>query len=140
MMSDKKRITIETTVDAPAEKIWACWTSPEHIMQWNSASEEWHTPTATVDLRVGGKFSSRMETKDGSEGFDFGGTYTKVIKNAHIDYTIDDGRSVSIVFSENDGHTHITEIFEAENENPMEMQKQGWQAILDNFKRYTESL
>lgn len=139
-MSDKKRITIETTVDAPAEKIWACWTSPEHIMQWNSASEEWHTPTATVDLRVGGKFSSRMETKDGSEGFDFGGTYTKVIKNAHIDYTIDDGRSVSIVFSENDGHTHITEIFEAENENPMEMQKQGWQAILDNFKRYTESL
>ncbi len=108
-------------------------------MQWNSASDDWHTPSATVDLREGGTFTSRMEAKDGSMGFEFGGTYTKIVNQQRIEYTMDDGRTVSAVFEEHNGHTHVTETFDPETENSREMQQQGWQTILDNFKNYAES-
>ncbi len=139
-MSDKQIITVETTVAVPAKLAWECWTSPEHIMRWNNASDDWHTPKATVDLREGGSFTSRMEAKDGSAGFDFRGTYTKILMFKHIDFTLDDKRNVSISFDDQNGQTHIKESFETEHENSIEMQKQGWQAILDNYKQYTESL
>jgi uncharacterized protein YndB with AHSA1/START domain len=132
-------ITVETTVAAPVEKVWQFWSEPGHIIQWCSASPEWHTPTATNDLRHGGKFSSRMEAKDGSMGFDFWGTYTDVTPNKHIAYEMGDGRKADITFESNGNSTKITEWFEAESENPIEMQKGGWQAILDNFKTYTET-
>jgi uncharacterized protein YndB with AHSA1/START domain len=138
-MTNTSPITIETTVDAPIETVWNCWTEPEHIMKWNSASDDWHTPSATNDLREGGSFTSRMEAKDGSMGFDFGGTYTKVIDHKEIAYTMGDGRTVSIAFDGHDGHTHITETFDPESENSAEMQKAGWQSILDNFKQYAEA-
>jgi uncharacterized protein YndB with AHSA1/START domain len=108
-------------------------------MQWNNASDDWHTPSATSDLKEGGKFTSRMEAKDGSFGFDFGGTFTKVVPQKNLEYVIGDGRKVSVKFEEQDGKILITETFEAEGQNPIEMQQQGWQAILDNFKKYTES-
>lgn len=137
-MSKKTRITVETTVQTSADTIWNYWTKPEHIMQWNSASDDWHTPRATVDLKEGGTFSIRMEAKDGSAGFDFNGTFTKVIPQKQIEYTMEDGRTVSIQFEDCNGSTHIKETFEAEEENPTEMQRQGWQAILDHFKTYAE--
>lgn len=133
-MSEK--ITVTTTIDAPVEKVWACWTEPKHIMEWNSASDDWYTPRAENDLRVGGAFSSRMEARDGSFGFDFGGTYTKVEPMKAISYTMGDGREVDILFEEGESGVTITETFDAENENPIEMQKNGWQAIMDNFKKY----
>ncbi len=111
----------------------------EHIIHWNNASDDWHTPKAENDLREGGTFTSRMEAKDGSMGFDFGGTYTKVVLNKTIEYAMSDGRKVSIVFDSRGGHTHITETFDPESENSREMQQQGWQAIIDNFKKYAES-
>lgn len=132
-------ITVENTVNAPVEKAWAYYTSPEHIMQWNSASDDWHTPSAENDLRAGGKFSSRMEAKDGSMGFDFWGIYDEVKPNKYIAYTMGDGRKAHITFSELDNKTHISVSFEAETENSLELQKGGWQAILDNFKKYTEA-
>lgn len=132
-------ITVETTVNAPIEKVWNYWSAPEHIMQWNSASEDWHTPKAENDLRTGGSFSSRMEAKDGSFGFDFGGIYDEVIDHQLIAYTMGDGRGVRITFTDNGDSTHISETFDPEDENPREMQRAGWQAIMDNFKRYTES-
>jgi len=135
---NKTLITIETTVNAPVDKVWECWNKPEHITQWCSASDEWHTPRAENDLRVGGKFNSRMEAKDGSMGFDFGGVYDDVKTNEKIAYTMGDGRKCEITFSAKDNTTKIVESFEAENENPVEMQKGGWQSILDNFKKYTE--
>ncbi len=108
-------------------------------MQWNNASDDWHTPKATNDLRVGGAFASRMEAKDGSVGFDFGGTYTKVMPHALIAYVMDDDRAVSVIFEQRGKATQITETFEAEKTNSAEMQRQGWQAILDNFKKYAET-
>lgn len=132
-------ITVETTVQVPADKAWLYWTEPEHITKWNTASDDWHTPSATNDLREGGSFTSRMEAKDGSIGFDFGGTYTKVTPHEHIAYTMDDGRNVTVTFTEQNGETHIVETFDPEQENSIEMQQQGWQAILDNFKTYAES-
>jgi len=111
----------------------------EHITKWNSASEDWHTPRATNDLRTGGKFTSRMEAKDGSVGFDFGGTYSEVKPNQRIAYTMDDGRKVSITFSGDNKSTKVVESFEAESVNSTELQRGGWQSILDNFKKYTES-
>lgn len=137
--SNKTRITVEATVNAPAEKVWEFWTKPEHITQWNSASPDWHTPRSENDVRVGGKFSARMEAKDGSFGFDFGGTYDEVVPNQRLAYTIGDGRKVEVDFKGNGDNTLVTETFEAEGTNPVEMQRGGWQAILDNFKRYTES-
>ena len=132
-------ITVENTVNAAVEKAWKCWTSPEHIIHWNNASDDWHTPVAENDLRNGGKFFSRMEAKDGSMGFDFEGVYDEVITNELIAYTLGDGRKVKITFSREGGQTKIVETFETENENSIELQRGGWQAILDNFKKYTEA-
>lgn len=139
-MEDKQPITIETTINAPIEKVWACWTKPEHITKWNNASDDWHSPQAENDLRVGGKFITRMEAKDGSAGFDFGGTYDEVKEYELIAYTMDDNRKVKITFSQhNDEEVKVVETFDPESENSMEMQRNGWQAILNNFKKYVET-
>ena len=132
-------ITVFGTVNAPVEKVWIFWTSPQHITQWNKASPDWHTPHATNDLRVGGKFLSRMEARDGSAGFDFNGIYTEVKRLALISYTIEGGRKVKILFNSLENTTTLTEVFEAENIHSIELQRTGWQSILDNFKKYTES-
>ena len=131
--------TIETIVNAPIEKVWCCWTEPEHIKKWNNASEDWHTPKAENNLQVGGKFLLRMEAKDGSMGFDFFGFYTDVQINKHIAYTLEDDRKVEIFFIEEGNQTKVVETFETENINSTELQSAGWQAILDNFKKYTEA-
>lgn len=133
-------ITIETVVNAPIEKVWEAWTKPEHITQWSFASDDWHTPWAKNDLRAGGSFSSRMEAKDGSMGFEFGGVYDTVTTNEHIAYTMEDGRKVKIDFTADGNSTKVVQIFDAESENSVEMQQAGWQAILDNFKKYAEQL
>jgi uncharacterized protein YndB with AHSA1/START domain len=137
---DKKRshLTVETLIEAPLDKVWECFTNPEDVKQWNSASPDWHTPTAQNDLRKGGSFSYRMEAKDGSFGFDFGGVYDDVVQKELIEYTMGDGRTVKVVFKEEDGQTEVIETFEAEDQNSLEMQQAGWQAILDNFKNYVE--
>jgi uncharacterized protein YndB with AHSA1/START domain len=132
-------ITIENTVHAPIEKVWQYWTMPKHITQWNNASNDWHTPHSENDVIVGGKFLSRMEAKDGSMGFDFSGVYNEVTVNELIAYTMDDGRKAKIVFSALGSKTKVVETFEAETENSIEMQRDGWQAILDNFKKYAEA-
>lgn len=134
----KQQITVETTVQADVDKVWEYWNAPEHIIQWCSATPEWHTPRATNDLRTGGNFSSRMEAKDGSMGFDFGGVYDDVKTNSLIAYTMGDGRKVMIIFNSDGNTTTLTETFEAEDQNPVEMQRAGWQSILNNFKDYTE--
>ena len=134
----KTNIILETTVNAPIEKVWECWTVPEHIGQWNNASDDWHTPSASSDLRNGGHFSYRMEAKDGSFGFDFGGVYDEVKTNELISYTLGDGRKVKVIFTGTGDTTKVTEAFEAETENPVELQRGGWQAILNNFKNYVE--
>jgi uncharacterized protein YndB with AHSA1/START domain len=133
-------ITVETTVHAPITTVWDSWNNPDHITQWAFASPDWHTPWAKNDLRVGGSFSSRMEAKDGSFGFEFGGVYDAVTTNELIAYTMADGRKVMVEFSAEGDVTKVVERFDAENENPVDMQQMGWQAILDNFKKYTESL
>ncbi|MFI5160439.1 MAG: SRPBCC family protein [Sphingobacteriales bacterium] len=133
-------ITIEAIVNAPAEKAWEVYTNPKHVTHWNHASDDWHSPSAQNDLRPGGIFSYRMEAKDGSFGFDFGGTYDEVKPNELLSYTIGDGRTVKNVFTDQGGATKVTVAFEAENQNPVELQRGGWQAILDNFKLYAESL
>lgn len=138
-MTSAQKITVQTTIQAPMEKIWEYWTNPEHVMQWNAASDDWHTPNGTNDLRVGGQFSFHMEAKDQSAGFDFGGTYTDIEHQAKIAYKMEDGREVTITFEQKGDTTTITETFDAENENSPEIQGQGWQAILDNFKKYVEN-
>ena len=135
----KAVITIESTINAPVEKVWGYWSKPEHITKWSNASDDWHTPRAENDLRTGGKFLSRMEAKDGSMGFDFGGVYDEVRDNEYIEYTMGDGRKVKVTFSGNGNTTKVVEAFEAEETNPVEMQRTGWQNILDNFKKYTEN-
>ena len=137
-METSKKITVETTVQAPVEKVWQYWTETTHITNWNSASDDWHTPYAENDLRVGGKFLSRMEAKDGSFGFDFGGIYDEVILHEVLAYTLEDGRKVKITFKGQENETEVIETFDAETENPIELQQQGWQAILDHFKKYAE--
>lgn len=139
-MSTPVTITVSALVNAPVEKVWDIWFTPEHITQWNAASDDWHTPTATVDLRTGGTFTSRMEAKDGSFGFDFFGTYDVVKPKEHVSITMGDGRKWMVDFTPQGDSTLVTEAFEAESTNPIEMQRGGWQAILDNFKNYTESL
>ncbi|WMT40903.1 SRPBCC family protein [Paenibacillus sp. D2_2] len=136
----KESITIETTVQTPVEKVWEFWTEPQHLTKWNSASDDWHTPKAENDLRVGGKLLTRMEAKDGSFGFDFGGVYDDVRINEFISYTMDDGRKVAITFVSQEDSTKVIEIFDAEATNPVEMQRAGWQSILDNFKKYCENI
>ena len=135
---DNKTITIETTINAPVEKVWKCWTTPGDIMQWNNASPDWHTTSAENDLRPGGKFTSRMEAKDGSMGFDFGGTYDEVVANKILRYTLDDNRKVTIHFSSAGNITRVVMTFIIESTNSPEMQRGGWQSILDNFKKYVE--
>ncbi|SES42905.1 SRPBCC family protein [Psychrobacillus sp. OK032] len=132
------KVTIETTVNAPVEKVWEYWTEPNHLTKWNSASDDWHTPFAENDLRAGGKFLSRMEAKDGSFGFDFGGVYDEVKLHEFISYTLGDGRKVETTFINQENDTKIIQVFDPETENPIEMQQQGWQAILNNFKKYSE--
>jgi uncharacterized protein YndB with AHSA1/START domain len=132
------KVTVKATVNAPVEKIWEYWTEPKHITKWNNASDDWHTPIAENDLTVGGKFLTRMEAKDGSFGFDFGGIYDEVKLNELISYTMGDGRKVTITFKANGNETEVIETFDAETSNPVEMQQAGWQAILDNFKKYVE--
>jgi uncharacterized protein YndB with AHSA1/START domain len=136
---NKTSITVENTVNAPVAKVWELWSAPQHITKWAAASDDWHTTFAENDLRVGGKFQSRMEAKDGSFGFDFWGIYDEVRVNELIDYTLGDGRKVTILFSKNGNGTKIVQTFEAEGTNPIEMQRGGWQAILDNFKKYAEA-
>ena len=136
----KTVITVQTAVNAPINKVWQLWTGAEHIVHWNNASDDWHMPKATNDLRVGGSFSFTMAAKDGSFSFDFHGTYDQVVENQRIEYTIEDGRKVNIHFSEVDGGTFVMENFEAENTHSVEMQRSGWQAILDNFKNYAENI
>ena len=131
-------LTVEATINAPVAKVWEYWTAPEHITQWCFASDDWHAPKATNDVRVGGDFSTTMAAKDGSFSFDFGGTYTEVKNNEVIGYTMGDGRVARILFKDNGNTTDIVETFEAETENPVEMQQGGWQAILNNFKKHVE--
>ncbi|MCZ7865686.1 SRPBCC family protein [Agrobacterium salinitolerans] len=130
-------ITVETTVAAPVAAVWDAYITPEDIMQWNSPSDDWHTPAATVDLREGGAFSSRMEAKDGSMGFDFAGTYTKVVEHELIEYDFGD-RHASVEFIPEDGGVRVSVTFDPETENPVEQQRGGWQSILDSFKRHVE--
>jgi len=134
------KVTVEATVNAPVEKVWKTWSEPQHIKQWCAASDDWHAPKAENDLKTGGTFSTRMEAKDGSFGFDFGGVYDNVKKNELIEYTMGDGRKVRVAFTPSGDTTKIVETFDAETTNPVDMQRTGWQAILDNFKKYTESL
>lgn len=136
--SEKTTITVEATVQASPDLVWELWTNPLHITQWNYASPDWHTPRAENDLRPGGKLSSRMEARDGSFGFDFEGIYDAVEEKKHIAYTIADGRRTDVTFRAEGDATHITETFEAENTNPAELQKGGWQSILNTFKKYAE--
>ncbi|MCK0139816.1 SRPBCC domain-containing protein [Aliiroseovarius sp. F47248L] len=131
-------ITIETTINAPIESVWTAWTTPETIVQWNAASEDWHTTTSRVDLCVGGEFSSRMEAKDGSMGFDFAGIYTRIEKPNLLEAEFG-GRMLRVEFSEEYGKTTVRETFEPEDMNSIDMQRAGWQAILDNFKRFVEA-
>ncbi len=139
-MSEKEKteITVSATVNVPLKKVWQFWTLPEHITQWNFASEDWHAPKAENDLRAGGKFSSRMEAKDGSFGFDFWGVYDEIKENELIAYTMGDGRKAKISFINEGNTTKVIETFEAESENSIELQQGGWQAILNNFKKYSE--
>ena len=132
------KITVERLVKAQLNKVWDAWNSPEDIKQWNAAQDDWHTTRSSVDLRAGGKFTSRMEAKDGSEGFEFEGTYTRIVPNKSIEYQMSDGREVKVEFIEQGGGVVVKETFDAEAENPPDVQRQGWQAILDNFGRHVE--
>ena len=136
---DNQKITIEATINASLAKVWQYYTEPKHITLWNNASDDWHTTRAENDLRQGGKFLYRMEAKDGSFGFDFGGVYDEVKANELIGYTMEDGRKAKIVFASADDRTKIEIDFDAETENPIELQRDGWQAILDNFKKYVQT-
>ena len=132
-------ITVETIIAASIEKVWEFWTTPEHIVKWNNATEDWYTPYAENDLKEGGKFKYKMASKDGTMSFDLEGIYTQVIPLSAIKFTLADGRKVNVTFENKEKGVLITEKFEAETENSKELQQQGWQAILDNFKKYTEN-
>lgn len=131
------RITVETIVAAPLSSVWHDYLTPADIMQWNAASDDWHTTRATVDLRVGGTFSSRMEAKDGSFGFDFAGTYTKIEEHKRLEYTFGD-RHAEISFTPGPKGVTVSVTFDAENEFPIEQQRGGWQAILDRFAAHVQ--
>ena len=137
--TEKVAITVQTDIKAPLIKVWESWTEPQHIIHWNYASDEWHAPRAENDLRVGGKFLSRMEARDGSMGFDFTGEYSKIEKFKLIESTLGDGRKVQVYFKSDENGTTVTEVFEAEQDNSIELQQTGWQAILNNFKKYVEA-
>ncbi len=132
------KISVETTISAPIDQVWRAYTTPEDIVQWNAASDDWHTTAATVDLRVGGAFSSRMEAKDGSMGFDFAGTYTKIVEPQLIEYTFGD-RTAQIEFADSPHGVTVRVTFDSESTNPIDLQRAGWQAILDNFARHVQA-
>lgn len=133
------KLTVEATISADKNKVWEYWTKPEHITQWNFAADDWCCPKAENDLRVGGKYGARMEAKDGSFGFDFEAVYNEVIDQKKLTYTMSDGRQATTDFESLDGTTKVTTTFDAESENDPDMQKAGWQAILNNFKKYAET-
>jgi uncharacterized protein YndB with AHSA1/START domain len=135
----KTIISVETIIDAPIETVWKHWTTPENIVVWNVVSEDWHATWVENDLQIKGKFHYRMEAKDGSASFNFSGIYDEVQIHEQITYTADDGRKVKIIFTKEHDQTKVLELFEAETENPIELQREGWQAILDNFKKYVET-
>ncbi len=132
------KITIETNVAAPIDAVWRAYTTPDDIKQWNAASDDWHTTAATVDLREGGAFSSRMEAKDGSMGFDFAGTYTKIVKHKLIEYSFGD-RTAQVVFEEGPRGVRVRVTFDSEQTHSIEQQREGWQSILNNFARHVEA-
>ena len=132
------KIEISTKINSDLDKVWNYFNSAEHIIHWNFANDDWHCPKAEVDFKEGGKFKNNMAAKDGSMAFDFEGTYTNIIAKSHITYVLDDNRKVQIDFKELDGAVLVNEIFEAEETNSLDLQKAGWQAILDNFKKYVE--
>lgn len=136
---DKSPITVQTTVKAPLERVWQCWTEPEHINGWAFASDDWQADAELNDLKAGGKFKTAMSAKDGSGGFDFTGTYTQVTEHELIEYDIDDGRHVRIIFEDTPQGILITQTFDPESVNPIDHQRSGWQGFLDNFKRHVES-
>jgi uncharacterized protein YndB with AHSA1/START domain len=136
---EKTVLTVQNTVNAPVKKVWEYWTKPDHITKWNHASDDWHSPWAKADFREGGSFSARMEAKDGSMGFDFGGVYDVIREHDYIEYTMSDGRKVRTTFTADGNATKVVEKFDAESTHSLEMQQGGWQAILDNFKKYTEN-
>ena len=136
---NQSTIKVEADLEVPIEKVWDYYTMPKHITKWNYASDDWHCPSAENDLRVGGTYRARMEAKDGSMGFDFEAIYDEVIDQEKITYTITDGRQVTTDFERLGNRTKVTTTFEAEKENPVDMQRDGWQAILDNFKKYVEA-
>lgn len=139
MENKAEQITVTATVNAPIEKVWKAWTTPADITQWCNASDDWHAPKAENDLRPGGSFSTRMEARDGSFGFDWGGVYDEVETNKVIAYTMEDGRKCRITFTADGDTTKVVESFDPETQNPIDMQRDGWQAILNNFKKYTEA-
>jgi uncharacterized protein YndB with AHSA1/START domain len=138
-MIQSTKINVTAIVNAPIETVWNAWNTPSDIMQWNSADPNWHCPASENDVRVNGKFNNRMEAKDGSFGFDFEGIYDKVELFKELAYSMNDGRKVRTVFTEKDGKTTLSTVFDAESENEVEVQKQGWQAILNSFVKYVES-
>lgn len=139
-MGERIKIKVEVLIDSPLKKVWECWTLPNHITGWNFASDEWHCPRAENNLVPGGKFSWRMEAKDGSMGFDFSGKYIRIVQLEMIENILDDKRSVTIQFRKEGEAVKVTETFEAEQMNSEELQRQGWQTILNNFKKYVEGL
>jgi uncharacterized protein YndB with AHSA1/START domain len=139
-MTNKSPITVQTLVNVPLEKAWKCWTDPAHITQWNHASDDWHCPKATNDPRTGGKFSATMAARDGSMSFNFEGVYDEVIPLQKLAYQMPGGRNVLVTFAAEGSGTLVTETFDPEDMNPEEMQRAGWQAILDNYKQHTEGI
>ena len=133
-----EKITVQTVVNAPMPRVWESWTKPEHVVQWAFASDDWEAPAAENDLRVGGKFKTTMAAKDKSESFDFTGAYTALKEHELIEYDMDDGRHVKVEFSEVPEGVRVVETFDPEGENPADVQRSGWQAILDNFKKHVE--
>ena len=133
------KITIHATISAGIQKVWNYYTQPEHITKWNFASPDWHCPSASNDMRIGGKYTARMEAKDGSFGFEFEATYSEITENQKFVYVMPDGREVSVSINEDNHLTNITVSFDTETENPVDLQREGWQAILNNFKNYAEN-
>lgn len=134
-----QKIKINAMIQTPLNKVWEYWTNPKHIINWNFATPDWHCPSASNDLKIGGKYVARMEAKDGSFGFDFSVTYTQIENLKHISYIMDDGRVAETAFFNNGPATSVETVFDAETENSVELQKSGWQAILNNFKNYVEN-
>ncbi|PJZ70958.1 activator of HSP90 ATPase [Leptospira perolatii] len=136
---DSKKITVQAAITGDLKKVWDCYTNPKHIIKWNFASDDWQCPWAKNDMKVGGKYSARMEAKDGSFGFEFEAIYDTVVDQKSFSYTMTDGRKATVNFENKDHKILVTVSFDPESENPVEMQRGGWQAILDNFKKYTEA-